>query len=86
VIEAKGRKKGAGNAVCTLMKSAGAHGEPEMLDAYVIEEIKRRERQRDRDERPAVELPVPPPAERGPRSDEDPPGGNDRGVVIIDYN
>ena len=31
-----------------------------MLDAYVIEEIKRRERERSRDDRPAVELPLPP--------------------------
>jgi hypothetical protein len=55
-----------------------------MLDAYVIEEIKRRERERGRDDRPAVELPVPPPA--APERD----GGNDRkddrGVVIIDYS
>ncbi len=55
-----------------------------MLDAYVIEEIKRREREKTRDDRPAIELPVP----IGPtRAPEDPPpkdhdGG---GVVIIDY-
>jgi len=56
-----------------------------MLDAYVIEEIKRRERERGRDERPAIELPVPPPAPpdapRGPGEKDD----RDRGVVIIDY-
>jgi hypothetical protein len=58
-----------------------------MLDAYVIEEIKRRERERGRDDRPAVELPLPPPA--APSRDG---GGNDddhkddRGVVIIDYS
>ena len=56
-----------------------------MLDAYVIEEIKRRERERGRDDRPAVELPLPPPAQppaerpEGDRKD-------DRGVVIIDYS
>jgi hypothetical protein len=55
-----------------------------MLDAYVIEEIKRREREKGRDERPVVELPVPPPAPgRPPDRDDD---GDDRGVVIIDYS
>jgi hypothetical protein len=58
-----------------------------MLDAYVIEEIKRRERGRERDDRPAVELPVPP-ADRPPDGDPgDQPGDDaDRGVVIIDYS
>jgi hypothetical protein len=59
-----------------------------MLDAYVIEEIKRRERDKGRDDRPAVELPLPPPASpgagRSPEPDDDP--GRDRGVVIIDYS
>jgi hypothetical protein len=57
-----------------------------MLDAYVIEEIKRREQDQRRDDRPAVELPVPTgpprPPDAGP-DDRDPP---DRGVVIIDYS
>jgi hypothetical protein len=58
-----------------------------MLDAYVIEEIKRRERDKSRDDRPVVELPVPPPAPARPpdRKDHD-EGGGDRGVVIIDYS
>jgi hypothetical protein len=58
-----------------------------MLDAYVIEEIKRRERDRGRDDdRPVVELPVPPASpSRPPQRDED-DGGSDRGVVIIDYS
>lgn len=57
-----------------------------MLDAYVIEEIKRRERQRERDDRPVVQVPVPAPPERRPdRPDDDGPGG-DRGVIIIDYH
>ncbi len=57
-----------------------------MLDAYVIEEIKRRERERGRDDRPAVELPLPapPPAGRSPDREGDDRG--DRGVVIIDYS
>jgi hypothetical protein len=56
-----------------------------MLDAFIIEEIKRRERGADRHERPALELPVPPPAEPAssdPPSEEPKPSG---GVVIIDY-
>lgn len=55
-----------------------------MLDAFIIEEIKRRDQERSRDDRPVVELPVPPPPERDRKDDRDgdPP---DRGVVIIDY-
>jgi hypothetical protein len=59
-----------------------------MLDAYVIEEIKRREKERGRDDRPAIELPLPQPAPPDePRSDDDRGGDEDRdrGVVIIDY-
>ena len=57
-----------------------------MLDAYVIEEIKRRERERSRDDRPSIELPVPIVPDRSP--DEPPPRDrNDGGgVVIIDYS
>ncbi len=56
-----------------------------MLDAFVIEEIKRRERRRE--DRPVIELPLPVPP---PPSDEGSPDGGDgdsrdRGVVIIDY-
>ncbi len=56
-----------------------------MLDAYVIEEIKRRERERSRDDRPAVELPLPPPAPP-PADRPDGDSKDDRGVVIIDYS
>lgn len=57
-----------------------------MLDAFIIEELKRRERLRqEHDQRPAVELPLPAPEERPRRrpdpADEDAPP---RGVVIID--
>jgi hypothetical protein len=56
-----------------------------MLDAYVIEEIKRRERERGRDDRPAIELPLPaPPPPGSPPDRED--DRSDRGVVIIDYS
>ena len=53
-----------------------------MLDAYVIEEIKRRDRRPERDERPVAEVPVPPPPDdRPPDREPEQPG---RGVVIID--
>jgi hypothetical protein len=54
-----------------------------MLDAFVIEEIRRRERERGRDDRPGIQIPLPEPAppdeEKAP---ETPPSG---GVIIIDY-
>lgn len=56
-----------------------------MLDAYVIEEIKRRERERTRDDRPSVELPIPPAAPPSPGHADD-ERKDDRGVVIIDYS
>ena len=55
-----------------------------MLDAYVIEEIKRRDRRRERDDRPVVQLPVPPEDDRPPAKPER--DGGDHGVVIIDYD
>jgi len=56
-----------------------------MLDAFVIEEIRRRERERD--DRPVVQVPLPTP----PTPDEagKPAGGSEtpeRGVIIIDYS
>ncbi len=57
-----------------------------MLDAYVIEEIKRRERERTGDERPAIELPVPQPAPPAAPDSDPEDRKNDRGVVIIDYS
>ena len=58
-----------------------------MLDAFIIEEIKRRDRDLERDDRPVVELPVPTaPEGRDPRrNDDDEDQGGGRGVVIIDY-
>ena len=56
-----------------------------MLDPWIIEEIKRRERQKE--DRPVLELPIQGPEGRdrdrgAPKPDaEDPP----RGVTIIDY-
>jgi hypothetical protein len=59
-----------------------------MLDAFIIEEIKRRERLRKEEhDRPVVELPLP--AEDRPKrktereDDEDRPS---RGVVVIDLS
>ncbi len=56
-----------------------------MLDAFIIEELKRREREGQRDDRPQPEPPEPRERERGParQSDDDKP---QRGVVIIDYS
>jgi len=56
-----------------------------MLDAFIIEEIKRRERTREDRERPAIPLPLPLPMDRPTRrtepDDEEKP---QRGVVVID--
>jgi hypothetical protein len=55
-----------------------------MLDAFVIEEIRRRERERGRDDRTGIQIPIEapePPAEED-RPPESPPSG---GVIIIDY-
>jgi len=56
-----------------------------MLDAYIIEELKkrRREQARRRDERPVVELPL----EEEPNEKEDsrPSDDEQRGVIIIDF-
>ncbi len=55
-----------------------------MLDPWIIEEIKRREQQKQ--ERPVIELPIRGPegrdrADRPKPEEEEPP----RGVAIIDY-
>jgi hypothetical protein len=54
-----------------------------MLDAFIIEEIKRRERLRQEQERPVVELPLHEdrPRRQSDTEHEDPP---QRGVVVID--
>jgi hypothetical protein len=56
-----------------------------MLDAFIIEEIKRRERERSTDDRPVVELPVPQPPHPAHHDDEPREDDRGRGVVIIDY-
>ncbi len=56
-----------------------------MLDAYIIEEIKRRDREETADDRPVVELPLPQPPPAPAHHDDEP--DHDRGnVVIIDYS
>lgn len=56
-----------------------------MLDAFIIEEIKRREQSREERDRPMAELPLPPvddrPKRRSETEEEKPPP---RGVVVID--
>ena len=58
-----------------------------MLDAFIIEEIKRRERMRRDDERPVVELPLPKDEEiprRRSETERDSDDKPERGVVVID--
>lgn len=58
-----------------------------MLDAFIIEEIKRREQEAERrrdEQRPRHELPLPTRREPLPREDDQP--SEDRGVTIIDYS
>jgi hypothetical protein len=56
-----------------------------MLDAFIIEEIKRREQERQRQdsERPSVHIPLPEPGRAPQQSEEEKPP---RGVVIIDLS
>jgi len=56
-----------------------------MLDAFIIEEIKKRERDQE-SQRPRIELPLPEPTpqrQNDGRDDEEQP---ERGVIIIDYS
>lgn len=55
-----------------------------MLDAFIIEEIRRRERVREEDDRPVAELPLPMPEERPKRRTETEDEKPQRGVVVID--
>jgi hypothetical protein len=56
-----------------------------MLDAFIIEEIKRRERTRDDRDRPVLEIPLPGPDDRPRRrSDAEDDEKPQRGVIVID--
>jgi hypothetical protein len=57
-----------------------------MLDAFIIEEIRRREQEAERrrdQQRPRQELPLP---QQPPNRHEDEEPSPDRGVTIIDYS
>jgi hypothetical protein len=59
-----------------------------MLDAFIIEELRRREeRERGQAEQPRMELPLEERRERlpSPREDEKSERNPERGVVIIDF-
>jgi len=54
-----------------------------MLDAFIIEELKRRERRKQEQERPQVELPLPEPRNAPRREGDKKPSGPAR-VVVLD--
>ncbi len=58
-----------------------------MLDTFIIDEIRRRERERVREERPVLELPLPPapPARSDDGTERPEQPGTPGNVVIIDY-
>jgi hypothetical protein len=56
-----------------------------MLDAFIIEEIRKREQERD-GQRPRLELPLPEPEAHQRRREERGEEQPERGVVIIDYS
>lgn len=57
-----------------------------MLDSFIIEEIRRRERMREERNRPVMDLPLPSPDDDRPprRSDTENEEKPQRGVVVID--
>ena len=60
-----------------------------MLDAFIIEEIKRKRREeRERAERPSIQLPLPviPERDGGERPEDRNPEKPARGVIIIDVS
>ncbi len=57
-----------------------------MLDAFIIEELKRRERARQEGERPLAELPVPSNEDRPQRRSDTENEEPQRGVVVIDLS
>ncbi|GEM_PF-5160373 len=55
-----------------------------MLDAYIIERLKREREERQREEMRRIEAPLPPPQPAREQRKEETDTG--RGVVIIDYS
>ena len=55
-----------------------------MLDAFIIEEIKRRERLKQEPERPAVHVPLEEGSRPARRSETESEEAPNRGVVVID--
>jgi hypothetical protein len=56
-----------------------------VLDAFIIEEIKRREREQE-NQRPRLDLPLPEPTPQRQNDRRDEEETPERGVVIIDYS
>ena len=56
-----------------------------MLDAFIIEEIRRREQERE-NHRPRLDLPLPEPTRPQRQIDTNEEEAPERGVVIIDYS
>ena len=56
-----------------------------MLDAFIIEEIKKREQDRD-NQRPRIKLPLPEPTPQRQNDRRDDDETPERGVIIIDYS
>jgi len=60
-----------------------------MLDAFIIEELKKRDERRREDRRPCLDIPLdeerPPECDQDEDDDEDEEEDDDRGVIIIDY-
>jgi hypothetical protein len=68
---------------CLVRPRVWRHLEVETLETFIIDELRKRERRRE--ERPAVELPLPEPElERPPRKSDTGDQTPKRGVVVID--
>ena len=72
-------------AVVTLELQGSSAVEDEMLEAYIIEELRRREQERRREPpQPRIELPLPPcPPPDAPPSGDPEERDSEGGVVII---
>tara|TARA_Y100000310_G_scaffold91693_4_gene89164 strand:+ start:2126 stop:2311 length:186 start_codon:yes stop_codon:yes gene_type:complete len=60
-----------------------------MLEAYIIDQIRKREERERQDQRPSIQLPVGPPPgwwerEEERRRQEQEPEDTDRGVIVIE--